>query len=733
VNHRRLKTAIAFSLALCASTLALVLGFQLPGASVELLFTGSLNGNLDGCDCFGYPTAGLVKLAAALRGRDRTRTILLDAGDLFESGSDKPLADELRGTVAELGYDLVAIGDQEFSNGAEYLMAANASFASGSDSASAAGPWDVFPAFGSLNLAWDGHPLGSGFRSLDRGGLHVLVMSVTGPESFALFPADFTSRLTVLDPVEAAIAVLAADRASGPPPYDLVVALYHGDPEKAGILQRAIEATSPQAQALVITSHFGELMPVPRDGRKDRLALIDLPRKDRVERLDPQARTFSPAADGNRIGRIVVSKPLFARFGLPFRAHVRSAEYAVLNYLNDPDDLPTRQRVLRYYLAFTELTGIEKDFEISLGSGNGTSSMGDAPLELEYFYSPNCPDCVEFMNASLPEAARQAGRSLKVKKRNIMRPEDFEALHAILAERGLAFRGVPVLVGEGGVLQGEDAIEEGLDALVNSTGLGGAGSVAISTNRGKGYMPELPAFFPVIAAGLLDGINPCAFSTVVFLLSSLALAGARGPALAAMGLAFCGGVFGAYFAVGLGAFAALRGGHAFPLLSVILRWGMAALLCAGSVLSLLDARRAHRGETGAMILQLPAAAKLRIHSLVRSHRKGGGAVFGAFFLGAAVSVLELGCTGQIYLPTLVYLARTQGGFSDIALLALYNFAFIVPLLAVFLLAASGLSSRKIAAFFGQRVFAVKIATAFLFVVLAALMLAPQNLQASIFR
>jgi len=734
VIRRRLQIAIAVSLALAASTLALVLGFQLPGPSVELLFTGNLNGNLDGCDCFGYPTAGMVKLAAVLRGRDRGSTILVDAGDLFESGSDLPLAEELRGTIAELGYDLVAIGDQEFSNGSGYLLDAVANAVA---NASAVSNETVLSAFGSLNLAWDGRQLGTGSRSLTRGGLRVLALSVTGPESFALFPVGFTSRLTVLDPVDTAVTALEANRSSeygsGKAAYDLLVALYHGNPENAVALQRALSKIDPSTEIIVVTSHRGELVPVPRAGRKDKLALIDLPRKERIEHLEAQERVFSPGGDGNRVGRIVVSKPLLSRLGLPFLARVRSAEYGVLNYLNDPDDLPTRARVLRYHVGFTGLTGIEKDFEISLGTNDGSVSPADATLMLEYFYSPNCPGCVEFMNAALPEAARNAGRSLKVKKRNIMWPEDFEILQSVLAERGLAFRGVPVLVGESGVLQGEEAIAEGLAALVNGKDAGRAGSVVMDTKAGKGFLSESPALIPVIVAGLLDGINPCAFSTVVFLLSTLALAGARGPVLAAMGLAFCGGVFGAYFSIGLGAFAALRGGQVFPLLSAILRWGMAAFLLGGAVLSLIDARRARRGETGSMILQLPAGARLHIHSLVRSHRKGGGAVLGAFFLGAAISVLELGCTGQIYLPTLVYLARTQGGLSDIALLALYNFVFIVPLLAVFLLAAGGLTSRKIAAFFARRVFAVKITTAVLFVVLAALIVVPQTVQASIFK
>jgi len=148
------------------------------------------------------------------------------------------------------------------------------------------------------------------------------------------------------------------------------------------------------------------------------------------------------------------------------------------------------------------------------------------------------------------------------------------------------------------------------------------------------------------------------------------------------------------------------------------------LLLLGAVLSLLDARRAKKGQFNDMILQLPFAAKQRIHGLVRDHRRGGAAAAAAFLLGAAVSVLELGCTGQIYLPTLVYLARSKGGAEDIALLAIYNMAFIIPLFAVFLASAGGLSSKKIGDYFSSHVFVVKIVTAILFLVFSILMLYP---------
>jgi cytochrome c biogenesis protein CcdA len=675
----RILAAAAF----CAAAVASLL----PSRSAEILFTGALDGNLDGCECFGYPTAGLVKLAAEVRERDRGRTILLDAGDALEAGADGPLAEELAGAFRDLGYDAVNVGDQDFSAGAAFLAA--------------------LP-FASANLAWDGRPAAGGARLLLRGGLRVAVIPVAGPESFALFPEEFRSRLGVEDPAAAVAAALARFAAAPDGPADFAAVLYHGTGDEASRALEAAERAGVSAAAFV--AHEGLVLPEAPGGRLDKLSLIDLPRSRRVERLPRSARVFSPGLGGNRLGSITVSRPVFSLPGFPRPARISRASYRVLNYRNDPDDLAVRERVLRYDAAFTAATGIETELQVSMGGGGG------APIELDYYFSPNCGSCIDFLNGTLPAAAAAAGRSVKVRKRNIMREAEYESLTAALAARGLGFSGVPVLIGPGGILQGEESITGGLADLLAGRS---AGTGTPPTDISRAVSP--PSLLPVLAAGLLDGVNPCAFSTVVFLLSSLALAGAKGRRLAGIGLAFCAGVFAAYFAVGLGAFAALRSGLLGAGFSRVLRWTFAALLCLGAGASLLDARRAARGRSADMLLQLPLSAKRRIHDLVRGYRNGPAAAAGAFLLGSAVSVLELGCTGQVYLPTLVYLSRSRGAFSDFALLAAYNLAFIAPLLAVFALASRGLASRAIGAFFSRRLWTVKAATAALFLLLAVAM------------
>ena len=60
------------------------------------------------------------------------------------------------------------------------------------------------------------------------------------------------------------------------------------------------------------------------------------------------------------------------------------------------------------------------------------------------------------------------------------------------------------------------------------------------------------------AAGLLDGVKPCAFTTIVFLLSMLAQVGKTRRQLAVVGVGFTAAVFVTYFLLGLGLLGAIK-------------------------------------------------------------------------------------------------------------------------------------------------------------------------------
>lgn len=285
-----------------------------------------------------------------------------------------------------------------------------------------------------------------------------------------------------------------------------------------------------------------------------------------------------------------------------------------------------------------------------------------------------------------------------------------------------------VFVGEEALMGPEEVTLEGLEALVRRhaagappvwADVGEAESQAAAAERFHELGP-----LAVIAAGLVDGVNPCAFATLIFFISYLTVAGRRGRQVLATGGAFTLGVFLAYLAVGLGLYHALdalggalqQAGRVMLVLTVI---GCFVL----AILSVRDYLRARAGDLEGMTLTLPKGLHDRIHAVIRKGRRARAYVFIAFVTGVVVSLLELACTGQIYLPTIIFMTSVPELRGEaIGSLLLYNVFFVVPLLVVFVLVYFGTTSKQLTAWFRRRASAVKLGMATFFLGLATWML-----------
>ncbi len=224
----------------------------------------------------------------------------------------------------------------------------------------------------------------------------------------------------------------------------------------------------------------------------------------------------------------------------------------------------------------------------------------------------------------------------------------------------------------------------------------------------------------VVAAALLDGINPCAFATILFFVSYLAVSRRPRRDLLFIGLTFTAGVFVTYLLVGLGAMRLLQLASAIRIVGPILYGAMAVgcLVLAG--LSLYDYILARRGQLKDMRLNLPEGLRERIRGRIRA--ASGAYVGAAFGSGLIVSLLELACTGQVYLPTISFMVTVpEMRGSAIAYLLLYNVAFVVPLVVVLLLAVYGVSAMRVQDWFVRNAARTKLLMSALFAVLAGLL------------
>ena len=237
--------------------------------------------------------------------------------------------------------------------------------------------------------------------------------------------------------------------------------------------------------------------------------------------------------------------------------------------------------------------------------------------------------------------------------------------------------------------------------------------------RGLAASFTLPA---VVGWGLVDGVNPCAFAVIVFLVSYLTLSRGLGKQYALLyGLIFCLGVFACYFLIGLGFSRILTVlEQSRPLLrAAMVGAGLLCLLFAAG--AAVDVWRARRSGAGAMRFGMPKPIRAATHHLIR--RNVGRHLFGvgALGLGFAVSGLELVCTGQIYLPVLVFINSTAPGGRSLVLLTVYNLAFVLPLVAVVLVGVAGSNSRRLAQWAARRAVPMRACTALGLLALGAAM------------
>ncbi|MDP3179313.1 MAG: hypothetical protein Q8M76_15500 [Spirochaetaceae bacterium] len=383
----------------------------------------------------------------------------------------------------------------------------------------------------------------------------------------------------------------------------------------------------------------------------------------------------------------------------------------------------------------------------------GTSGLGgDRPtFSIVYFYVPGCRSCDAYLAEELPRLETELGVWIEVARRDALDPEAYRELSEFAAARGNPLRAMPALRAGETLLQGDDEIMAEFPALLRSEALAGDEAARSGSASDAAAAPRSDAavgglgLLAVAAAGLVDGVNPCAFTTLIFLMASLALAGRGRKEILAIGACYSLAVFATYTAVGLGLFAALRAAAAAPAIGRALRWVLALALAALAALSLRDYFLARRGRPGDMLLQLPGFLKLKIHDAIRTHARAGprvragsrangnadslsntraGALLrslalagGSLILGFLVSIFEFACSGQVYLPTLAYMARTGRG---VGLLLAYNAFFILPLLAVFAASYAGVGSARIAAAFKSKIGAIKLALAAVFALLAAI-------------
>jgi hypothetical protein len=355
------------------------------------------------------------------------------------------------------------------------------------------------------------------------------------------------------------------------------------------------------------------------------------------------------------------------------------------------------------------------------------------PVLVEYFFQPGCGECALVDAHVKPALAERFAGFHELREHDIGVRENFLRLAAHQERLGISGNEPVCMVVNGRhALDGYRQISEGLlDRIDLSLAMGeeplALPEVASSSPSGDNVLLRRRAakftVAAVVAAGLADGINPCVFSTLVFLFSLLAVSGVRGRKLLLVGIVYCLACFLSYLALGFGLYHWLKLLDGHLVLQAAINCGMAALLVGFAAFSFLDAWRFHQtGNPASVALQLPDRIKERIHRAMKASLRHGRLLPAVFVLGVLVTALESVCTGQVYVPTLTLLARAEGPASRwFVLLLLYNLMFILPLAVLFVLVWRGLGTPRLLAWSRRHVVPAKILLGLLFLALAFVM------------
>lgn len=361
------------------------------------------------------------------------------------------------------------------------------------------------------------------------------------------------------------------------------------------------------------------------------------------------------------------------------------------------------------------------------------ATYGEGVVHVRYFHT-DCEECRK-VKVMLDKLAEEHGAALVIHAYDFSVPSNY--LLMVRLEEALRVReNQPVAVYVGtNYLYGVGAIMERLGELVRAgRAAGGVELWEPGSDAAAGHTVAEPvdpvvqryrtfSVGVVLSAGLLDGINPCAFATLVLFVTMLSCYKATWQEVVACTLVFAAAVFATYFALGVGLAETVRFMQRARVLALGLHWGMVGVCVIFAVLSVRDAWAIHRkGRAEEAVLGLPASWREKIARLLGAHVGRKRWLAGVFGVGVVVSLLESICTGQVYVPTLTYMVRTTPErWQAMSLLALYNLMFIVPLLALGGALALGVRSQRIVEWQKKHAVPARVVMAMLFGGLAAVL------------
>ncbi len=309
---------------------------------------------------------------------------------------------------------------------------------------------------------------------------------------------------------------------------------------------------------------------------------------------------------------------------------------------------------------------------------------------IHYFIKDECPQC-QNLAKFLEDIAKKYQIDFKVY--NISESQENYQLYQKLQNfYGVSFAGFPIVFLGDTYLVGDQSIKENIEKVILRCQKEGCPCPVEEIKQTLKQIPKPSTFTPEekkeisitlfgkeikissqssllflgIILGLADGINPCMFSVLLFLLTYLLAIGSKKRAIK-VGLVFAIGVFVIYFLFMFGMI------NLISLIGVIQKIKIVVAIFAFVASLILIKDFFAYGKW--ISLEIPESTKPLVEKLIKK-----GTIPSAILLAFLSSLVELPCTAGIPLVYTTLLADRGGAY--IPYLLWYNLFFVFPLLVI---------------------------------------------------
>ena len=350
--------------------------------------------------------------------------------------------------------------------------------------------------------------------------------------------------------------------------------------------------------------------------------------------------------------------------------------------------------------------------------------------QIEIYYSPGCVDCVQYMDSTLLPELRARGWGDQISIVDYASPDGRERLAALTQQYNIPYNLIgslytilphgdktlildghipPALLTEalalydhGPVLlvsQPEMHGEPHTYQLWAGQGEGQTFDLTLSLNEALPRLADdqtpgllspsgagnvrflLPT---VLATGLLDGINPCAFAVILLLIAFLFTIRQSRGRVYQLGGAYIAVIFAVYLLIGLGLLKAVALSSDTHFMARVGAW-LVIVLGFVNLAEYFFPRFPIR-------LHMPAFAHEQTYSLLKK-----ATLPATLGMGFLVGLCTFPCSGGIYVSIITLLASQATVVWGVLYLILYNLMFILPLVLILVLAGNRVTAKAWAA------------------------------------